>query len=164
MTLQSFELWGMFLLKRIFYQLISHIYTGYNTSLWYLSLTETPAGQIRQCSWMKLFWTHPDFILCAVAFTCFEWFQSCSCFPPQNNYLAFTAELFWWFEVVKPSFVEPRKLDTEGTGKCEILTLQLYLYSIFQRDKNSDIKAYMIEQRCIINHMVRRSFQHTQFQ
>uniref|UniRef100_A0A3B4GSQ6 Calmodulin regulated spectrin associated protein family member 2 n=1 Tax=Pundamilia nyererei TaxID=303518 RepID=A0A3B4GSQ6_9CICH len=54
----------------------------------------------------------------------------------KNNYLAFMAELFWWFEVVKPSFVEPRKLDTEGTGKCEILTLQLYLYSIFQRDTN----------------------------
>lgn len=42
------------------------------------------------------------------------------------------AELFWWFEVVKPSFVKPRKLDIEGTGKCEIRTLQLYLYSIFK--------------------------------
>ena len=28
------------------------------------------------------------------------------------------AELFWWFEVVKPSFVKPRMLDSEGTGKC----------------------------------------------
>lgn len=26
------------------------------------------------------------------------------------------AELFWWFEVVKPSFVNPRSLDSDGTG------------------------------------------------
>uniref|UniRef100_A0A671Z4T1 Calmodulin regulated spectrin-associated protein family, member 2a n=1 Tax=Sparus aurata TaxID=8175 RepID=A0A671Z4T1_SPAAU len=26
----------------------------------------------------------------------------------KNNYLVFMAELFWWFEVVKPSFVKPR--------------------------------------------------------
>lgn len=37
---------------------------------------------------------------------------------PQNNYLVFMAELFWWFEVVKPSFVKPRLLDNEGTGTC----------------------------------------------
>uniref|UniRef100_A0A3Q3JY54 Calmodulin regulated spectrin-associated protein family, member 2a n=1 Tax=Monopterus albus TaxID=43700 RepID=A0A3Q3JY54_MONAL len=28
----------------------------------------------------------------------------------KNNYLVFMAELFWWFEVVKPSFVKPRTL------------------------------------------------------
>ncbi|XP_036376704.1 calmodulin-regulated spectrin-associated protein 2a isoform X3 [Megalops cyprinoides] len=32
----------------------------------------------------------------------------------KNNYLVFMAELFWWFEVVKPSFVQPRVLDTEA--------------------------------------------------
>uniref|UniRef100_A0A673ZI06 Calmodulin regulated spectrin-associated protein family, member 2a n=1 Tax=Salmo trutta TaxID=8032 RepID=A0A673ZI06_SALTR len=32
----------------------------------------------------------------------------------KNNYLVFMAELFWWFEVVKPSFVQPRVLGTEG--------------------------------------------------
>ncbi len=32
----------------------------------------------------------------------------------QNNYLVFMAELFWWFEVVKPPFVQPPVLDTEG--------------------------------------------------
>lgn len=32
----------------------------------------------------------------------------------QNNYLVFMAELFWWFEVVKPPFVQPQVLDTEG--------------------------------------------------
>ncbi|KAG9351140.1 hypothetical protein JZ751_025030 [Albula glossodonta] len=31
----------------------------------------------------------------------------------KNNYLVFMAELFWWFEVVKPSFVQPRVLNTE---------------------------------------------------
>ncbi|KAI1891499.1 hypothetical protein AGOR_G00144440 [Albula goreensis] len=33
----------------------------------------------------------------------------------KNNYLVFMAELFWWFEVVKPSFVQPRVLNTEAT-------------------------------------------------
>uniref|UniRef100_A0A8C7ILU1 Calmodulin regulated spectrin-associated protein family, member 2a n=1 Tax=Oncorhynchus kisutch TaxID=8019 RepID=A0A8C7ILU1_ONCKI len=32
----------------------------------------------------------------------------------KNNYLVFLAELFCWFEEVKPSFVQPRVLDTEG--------------------------------------------------
>lgn len=39
------------------------------------------------------------------------------CFVLQSNYLVFMAELFWWFEVVKPSFVQPRILDTSGTGQ-----------------------------------------------
>uniref|UniRef100_H3DCW4 Calmodulin regulated spectrin associated protein family member 2 n=1 Tax=Tetraodon nigroviridis TaxID=99883 RepID=H3DCW4_TETNG len=34
----------------------------------------------------------------------------------KSNYLVFMAELFWWFEVVKPSFVQPRILDTNGTA------------------------------------------------
>ncbi|KAM4022433.1 calmodulin-regulated spectrin-associated protein 2 isoform 2-T2 [Anomaloglossus baeobatrachus] len=33
------------------------------------------------------------------------------------NYLVFMAELFWWFEVVKPSFVQPRVVDTQGPLK-----------------------------------------------
>lgn len=41
----------------------------------------------------------------------------CLCFVLQSNYLVFMAELFWWFEVVKPSFVQPRILDTNGTGQ-----------------------------------------------
>uniref|UniRef100_A0A8C5DXK4 Calmodulin-regulated spectrin-associated protein 2 n=1 Tax=Gouania willdenowi TaxID=441366 RepID=A0A8C5DXK4_GOUWI len=36
----------------------------------------------------------------------------------KNNYLVFMAELFWWFEVVKPSFVKPQILDREDTGQC----------------------------------------------
>lgn len=42
---------------------------------------------------------------------------------PQNNYLVFMAELFWWFEVVKPSFVKPRLLDNECTGMTLIMAL-----------------------------------------
>uniref|UniRef100_A0A7N6AWQ7 Calmodulin regulated spectrin-associated protein family, member 2a n=1 Tax=Anabas testudineus TaxID=64144 RepID=A0A7N6AWQ7_ANATE len=45
----------------------------------------------------------------------------------KNNYLVFMAELFWWFEVVKPSFVKPRMLDNEGTGKSAGLILLLPL-------------------------------------
>ncbi|KAJ8270298.1 hypothetical protein GJAV_G00112680 [Gymnothorax javanicus] len=32
----------------------------------------------------------------------------------KNNYLVFMAELFWWFEVVKPSFVQPRVLNVKN--------------------------------------------------
>uniref|UniRef100_A0A8C9VTT3 Calmodulin regulated spectrin associated protein family member 2 n=1 Tax=Scleropages formosus TaxID=113540 RepID=A0A8C9VTT3_SCLFO len=32
----------------------------------------------------------------------------------KTNYLVFMAELFWWFEVVKPSFVQPRRLEVEA--------------------------------------------------
>ncbi|XP_023195071.1 calmodulin-regulated spectrin-associated protein 2 isoform X5 [Xiphophorus maculatus] len=39
----------------------------------------------------------------------------------KNNYLVFMAELFWWFEVVKPSFVKPRVLDNEGKETSSIL-------------------------------------------
>ncbi|XP_039984098.1 calmodulin-regulated spectrin-associated protein 2a isoform X2 [Xiphias gladius] len=39
----------------------------------------------------------------------------------KNNYLVFIAELFWWFEVVKPSFVKPRTLDSEGTEPSSLL-------------------------------------------
>ncbi|XP_043985642.1 calmodulin-regulated spectrin-associated protein 2a isoform X4 [Gambusia affinis] len=39
----------------------------------------------------------------------------------KNNYLVFMAELFWWFEVVKPSFVKPRMLDNEGKEPSSIL-------------------------------------------
>uniref|UniRef100_A0A3B4TVC0 Calmodulin regulated spectrin-associated protein family, member 2a n=1 Tax=Seriola dumerili TaxID=41447 RepID=A0A3B4TVC0_SERDU len=34
----------------------------------------------------------------------------------KNNYLVFMAELFCWFEVVKPSFVKPRTLGNEGNS------------------------------------------------
>ncbi|XP_026179556.1 calmodulin-regulated spectrin-associated protein 2a isoform X2 [Mastacembelus armatus] len=39
----------------------------------------------------------------------------------KNNYLVFMAEVFWWFEVVKPSFVKPRTLEHEGTETSSVL-------------------------------------------
>ncbi|XP_029381120.1 calmodulin-regulated spectrin-associated protein 2 [Echeneis naucrates] len=33
----------------------------------------------------------------------------------KSNYLVFMAELFWWFEVVKPSFVQPREFDPNAS-------------------------------------------------
>ncbi|KAF7662286.1 hypothetical protein LDENG_00240040 [Lucifuga dentata] len=39
----------------------------------------------------------------------------------KNNYLVFMAELFLWFEVVKPSFVKPRTLDRESTEPSSVL-------------------------------------------
>ncbi|XP_058494942.1 calmodulin-regulated spectrin-associated protein 2a isoform X3 [Solea solea] len=39
----------------------------------------------------------------------------------KNNYLVFMAELFQWFEVVKPSFVKPRALANEGTETSSLL-------------------------------------------
>lgn len=32
----------------------------------------------------------------------------------KNNYLVFMAELFWWFEVVKPAFIQSQVLDAEA--------------------------------------------------
>lgn len=43
-------------------------------------------------------------------------------FVLQNNYLVFMAELFLWFEVIKPSFVKPRVKDIQVTGKSYILS------------------------------------------
>ncbi|XP_070700804.1 calmodulin-regulated spectrin-associated protein 2 isoform X2 [Pempheris klunzingeri] len=40
----------------------------------------------------------------------------------KSNYLVFMAELFWWFEVVKPSFVQPRVFDPnvfERVSSCK---------------------------------------------
>nr|XP_015826229.2 calmodulin-regulated spectrin-associated protein 2a isoform X3 [Nothobranchius furzeri] len=39
----------------------------------------------------------------------------------KSNLLVFMAELFWWFEVVKPSFVKPRMMDNEGTEPSSLL-------------------------------------------
>ncbi|XP_056336713.1 calmodulin-regulated spectrin-associated protein 2 isoform X1 [Danio aesculapii] len=47
----------------------------------------------------------------------------------KSNYLVFMAELFWWCEVVKPSFVQPRTLnsqasDTSHSNKMAPITKQ----------------------------------------
>ncbi|XP_028344063.1 calmodulin-regulated spectrin-associated protein 2 isoform X2 [Physeter macrocephalus] len=39
----------------------------------------------------------------------------------KSNYLVFMAELFWWFEVVKPSFVQPRDARPQGAEPVDDL-------------------------------------------
>lgn len=34
--------------------------------------------------------------------------------------MVFIAELFWWFETVKPEFVQPRDLQEFKDGKCTV--------------------------------------------
>lgn len=41
--------------------------------------------------------------------------------PMQHNVMVFIAELFWWFETVKPEFVQPRDLQEFKDGKCWLL-------------------------------------------
>ncbi|CDQ92605.1 unnamed protein product [Oncorhynchus mykiss] len=53
----------------------------------------------------------------------------------KNNYLVFMAELFWWFEVVKPSFVQPRVLDTEGK--------QFFNCFVFLQTSDIQIKSFL---------------------
>uniref|UniRef100_A0A3Q1IIM5 Calmodulin regulated spectrin-associated protein family, member 2a n=1 Tax=Anabas testudineus TaxID=64144 RepID=A0A3Q1IIM5_ANATE len=55
----------------------------------------------------------------------------------KNNYLVFMAELFWWFEVVKPSFVKPRMLDNEGTAEPSSLLKTLSAIPISKATKRS---------------------------
>lgn len=42
------------------------------------------------------------------------------CLALQSNYQVFMAELFWWFEVVKPSFVQPRVFNPNGTVQLSV--------------------------------------------
>lgn len=49
----------------------------------------------------------------------------------QSNYLVFMAELFWWFEVVKPSFVQPRVFDPNGTVQLHLhISMLLWSYHL----------------------------------
>ncbi|KAF4117702.1 calmodulin-regulated spectrin-associated protein 2 isoform X3 [Onychostoma macrolepis] len=41
----------------------------------------------------------------------------------KSNYLVFMAELFWWCEVVKPSFVQPRTLNTKVSDPSQSITM-----------------------------------------
>lgn len=35
----------------------------------------------------------------------------------QHNVMVFIAELFWWFEIVKPEFVQPRDVQEFKDGE-----------------------------------------------
>lgn len=41
-----------------------------------------------------------------------------SVFLLQPNVMVFIAELFWWFENVKPDFVQPRDIQEIKDGEC----------------------------------------------
>lgn len=43
-----------------------------------------------------------------------HFFSSCVL---QNNLMVFIAEVFWWFEIVKPDFVQPKNLQEINDGK-----------------------------------------------
>lgn len=45
----------------------------------------------------------------------------CFLLPVQHNIMVFIAELFWWFETVKPEFVQPRDLQEFKDCKCRTL-------------------------------------------
>lgn len=45
----------------------------------------------------------------------------CTCptgFTFQPNIMVFIAELFWWFENVRPDFVQPRDVQELKDGEC----------------------------------------------
>lgn len=48
----------------------------------------------------------------------------------QNNVMVFIAELFWWFEVVKPDFVQPRDLQEVRDGTTRPWSSQSVFVSI----------------------------------
>ncbi|XP_029284935.1 calmodulin-regulated spectrin-associated protein 2a isoform X2 [Cottoperca gobio] len=55
----------------------------------------------------------------------------------KNNYLVFMAELFQWFEVVKPSFVKPRMLDNEAKESPSSLLKNIPAIPISKATKRS---------------------------
>uniref|UniRef100_A0A674NB06 Calmodulin regulated spectrin associated protein family member 2 n=1 Tax=Takifugu rubripes TaxID=31033 RepID=A0A674NB06_TAKRU len=58
----------------------------------------------------------------------------------KSNYLVFMAELFWWFEVVKPSFVQPRILDTNA---CEPVSSNRKMAPVSSSIKRSTSLSFM---------------------
>uniref|UniRef100_A0A4W5QE89 Calmodulin regulated spectrin-associated protein family, member 2a n=1 Tax=Hucho hucho TaxID=62062 RepID=A0A4W5QE89_9TELE len=62
----------------------------------------------------------------------------------KNNYLVFMAELFWWFEVVKPSFVQPRVLDTEGKNMPSVPISNVTKTSFMERPPSPEPPRYYL--------------------
>lgn len=48
----------------------------------------------------------------------------------QHNVMVFIAELFWWFETVKPEFVQPRDLQEFKDCKSKRCTLKVKVHVI----------------------------------
>ncbi|KAK1790953.1 hypothetical protein P4O66_014796 [Electrophorus voltai] len=66
------------------------------------------------------------------------------CSSIRSNYLVFMAELFWWFEVVKPSFVQPRMLETKACSVPVLITRSSSFYSPSFAD--SEMQRTVVEQ------------------
>lgn len=47
----------------------------------------------------------------------------------QHNVMVFIAELFWWFEIVKPEFVQPRDVQEFKDGE-EFFIFKFFLLCI----------------------------------
>uniref|UniRef100_A0A673ZL13 Calmodulin regulated spectrin-associated protein family, member 2a n=1 Tax=Salmo trutta TaxID=8032 RepID=A0A673ZL13_SALTR len=62
----------------------------------------------------------------------------------KNNYLVFMAELFWWFEVVKPSFVQPRVLGTEGKNMPSVPISNVTKTSFMERPPSPERPRYYL--------------------
>ncbi|KAF0877199.1 CAMP2 protein, partial [Crocuta crocuta] len=67
----------------------------------------------------------------------------------KSNYLVFMAELFWWFEVVKPSFVQPRVVRPQGGSECSMSKqngkLCNFTWSFCLRDSGHDLTVHEFE-------------------
>uniref|UniRef100_A0A8B9Z9Z7 Calmodulin regulated spectrin associated protein family member 2 n=1 Tax=Buteo japonicus TaxID=224669 RepID=A0A8B9Z9Z7_9AVES len=62
----------------------------------------------------------------------------------KSNYMVFMAELFWWFEVVKPSFVQPRVV-VHPQGNLIILRIwfSMYVYRLLLFIRRSTSMSYV---------------------
>ncbi|XP_075384913.1 calmodulin-regulated spectrin-associated protein 2 isoform X2 [Tenrec ecaudatus] len=63
----------------------------------------------------------------------------------KSNYLVFMAELFWWFEVVKPSFVQPRVVCPQGAEpareRSSVPVLNAAKRSVLESSCSSDFSS-----------------------
>lgn len=63
----------------------------------------------------------------------------------KSNYLVFMAELFWWFEVVKPSFVQPRVVRPQGAEPAKdmpsVPVLNAAKRNVLDSSSNSDFTS-----------------------
>lgn len=47
----------------------------------------------------------------------------------QHNVMVFIAELFWWFEIVKPEFVQPRDVQEFKDGEVFFILGYTFVYT-----------------------------------
>ncbi|KAJ0067981.1 hypothetical protein NL108_014238, partial [Boleophthalmus pectinirostris] len=83
----------------------------------------------------------------------------------KHNVMVFIAELFWWFETVKPEFVQPRDLQEVKDGKCHtfwkskslnLLKTNVFLFVCFSARTISQPKG--VRPSVPISNATKRSF------